>query len=182
MHTATRPHAAPVLAPFNGVAQARGAKPSVSDVRRQRAVPVPADQGELFTPGLDGVANRAAENEALRHAAAAAGLQAMLTEVFLQDEPAQRLLALGAVVPAAHRHAWHLVTHTLLARRLALGSPALLQQAADAHTVAWALTRQWEQPVLKQRWQRLISAMTARQCEQLALKARRQLRQWAALH
>ena len=109
-------------------------------------------------------------------------LQNLLTEVFLHDEPAQRLLTIGTLVPTVHRNAWHLVTHTLLARRLALGSPAHSQRAADAHTLAWALARQWEQPVLQQRWQRLVSLMSAQQCRQLVARARRQLRQVAALH
>jgi hypothetical protein len=115
-------------------------------------------------------------------AAAAAELQCMLTELFLQDEPAQRLLAVASMVPEAHRSAWHLVTHTLLARRLALGSPAHLRTAADAHTLAWSLARQWDQPVLQKRWHRLVNRLTARQCQQLALRLRRQLQRVTALH
>ena len=106
---------------------------------------------------------------------AAAELQRLLTELFLQDEPAQRLLAVTGLVPVAHRSAWHVVTHTLLARRLALGSPAHLRHAADAHTLAWSLARQWDQPVLLQRWQRLLNRLTARQCQQLVARLRRQL-------
>ncbi|NBQ90520.1 MAG: hypothetical protein EBS47_02730 [Betaproteobacteria bacterium] len=113
---------------------------------------------------------------------AAADLRAVLTEVFLHEEPAQRLLAISALVPAAHRSAWHLLTHTLLARRLALGSPSHLLLAADAHTLAWAWARQWEHPVLLQRWHRFIQVITARQCSQLASRAARHLRQLAALH
>lgn len=113
---------------------------------------------------------------------AATELQGLLTELFLQDDPAQCLLAVTPLVPQAHRAAWHLVTHTLLARRLALGSPSHLRHAADAHTLAWSLARQWEQPVLLQRWQRLVSRLTARQCQQLTARLRRQMKRAAALH
>ncbi len=125
------------------------------------------------TSGSPHVSSSAAAQAA--HEAAAAELQQLLTELFLQDEPAQRLLAVTGLVPAAHRNAWHLVTHTLLARRLALGSPAHRRHAADAHTLAWGLARQWDQPVLLQRWQRLVNRLSSRQCQHLAARLRRQM-------
>jgi hypothetical protein len=113
---------------------------------------------------------------------AAADLRQLLTDIFVHQEPAQRLMAIGHLVPAAHRMAWYLVTHTLLARRLSMGSPQHLQVAADSHTLAWALSRLWEQPTLQLRWQRLVGGMTVRQCGQLASRARRHLARRTVLH
>lgn len=113
---------------------------------------------------------------------AAADLRQLLTDIFIHEEPAQRLIAIGHLVPAAHRMAWHLVTHTLLARRLAMGSPQHLQVAADSHTLAWAVSRLWEQPTLQLRWHRLVGGLTGRQCSQLATRARRQLARGMVLH
>lgn len=107
--------------------------------------------------------------------AAAADLLAVLRDIFLDEEPAQGLLAVAGLVPTAHQAAWHLLTHTLLARRLELGSPAHLRRAAGAHTLAWAWARQWEHPQVLQRWHRLVDALTARQCSQLAARASQQL-------
>lgn len=122
-----------------------------------------------------------AEMHAQKHRAAA-DLRELLTDIFLEEEPAQRLMAIGKLVPAAHRVSWHLVTHTLLARRLALGPPQHLQLAADSHTLAWAVSRLWDQPTLQVRWQRLVTAMTGRQCAQLAARARRHLARGLVLH
>jgi|GEM_PF-1132485 len=110
---------------------------------------------------------------------AAADLQAVLGDIFLHEEPAKRLLAVAPLVSPAHQGAWHLLTHTLLARRLELGSPSHLQHAAGAHTLAWAWARQWEQPQVLKRWQRLLDTMTARQCYQLAARASQHLRRSA---
>ncbi|MFM8345318.1 MAG: hypothetical protein ACKOJ7_11565 [Betaproteobacteria bacterium] len=114
--------------------------------------------------------------------AAAADLLAVLRDIFLDEEPAQGLLAVAGLVPTAHQAAWHLLTHTLLARRLELGSPTHLRRAAGAHTLAWAWARQWEQPQVLQRWHRLVDALTARQCSQLAARASQHLRHLAAIH
>ena len=103
-------------------------------------------------------------------------LRQLLTEVFLDDNPVQRLMPLTEYVPPARRVAWHLVVHTLLARRLDASSPATARRVADAHTLAWTLQRQWEQPTLAQRWERLVSGWSARQCRQLVARARRQSR------
>lgn len=113
---------------------------------------------------------------------AAAALQAVLSDIFLNEEPARALLAVAPLVPAAHQGAWHLLTHTLLARRLELGPPSHLKRAASAHTLAWAWARQWKQGPVPQRWQRLLAPMTARQCSQLAARAAEGLRRLAAVH
>jgi hypothetical protein len=113
---------------------------------------------------------------------AAAALQAVLSDIFLNEEPARALLAVAPLVPKAHQSAWHLLTHTLLARRLELGSPLHLQRAASAHTRAWAWARQWEKGPVPQRWQRLLATMTARQCSQLAARAASGLRRLGAVH
>lgn len=126
----------------------------------------------------------AAYRGALRHdkPTAAAKLMVVLRDIFLDEEPAQGLLAIAGLVPPAHQGAWHLLTHTLLARRLELGSPAHLQRAAGAHTLAWAWARQWEHPQVLQRWHRLVDALSARQCRDLAARASQHLRHLAAVH
>lgn len=113
---------------------------------------------------------------------AAAALQAVLSDIFLNEEPARALLAVAPLVPAAHQGAWHLLAHTLLARRLELGSPSQLQRAAGAHTLAWAWARQWEQGAVPKRWQRLLTALSTRQCSQLAQRAADCLRRLGAVH
>lgn len=95
-------------------------------------------------------------------------LRGLLLRVFLDEEPVLRLLQLTERVPAAHRAAWHLVTHTLLARRLTIAAPIVPgREGANAHTLVWALQRQWDEPVLAQRWDRLISRMSPSECRTL---------------
>lgn len=101
-------------------------------------------------------------------------LRELMMEVFLDEEPVKRMLEVTALVPPPHRGAWHLVTHTLLARRLNVAAPTVAGRgSANAHTLAWTLSRQWQEPVLAQRWQRLISRMSDRQCRELLAQARR---------
>lgn len=101
-------------------------------------------------------------------------LRALLLDMFLSDDAVPRLLRLTAHVPAHLRAHWHLVTHTLLARRLDAAAPTAAGRGhADAHTLAWALGRQWDEPALAQRWQRLISRMTTAQCRRLLSRSPR---------
>ncbi len=110
---------------------------------------------------------------------AAHALKALLMEALLHDHPGQRLLQITAKVPQACLQAWHLVAHTLLARRLDAAGPPTAHGGGlrdNAHTVAWALQRQWEQPLLAQRWERLLGQLSPTQCERLVKQVRRQIR------
>lgn len=121
--------------------------------------------------------------EAPDEACVAAGeLRQLLTEVFLHEHPAARLLVLNPLVPVALRSAWHLVTHTLLARRLAIAAPGVAGPRLEAGALHRVLARQWDQPALQQRWDRLVSGMTARQCALLVTQGRRLLRRTSLLH
>jgi hypothetical protein len=134
-------------------------------------------QAELF---LDAITEDlgAAQSLTTQHSAAQA-LKALLMDTVLDDQPAQRLLQITAKVPEACLQAWHLVAHTLLARRLDAAGPPSAHSGShrnNAHTVAWALQRQWEQPLLAQRWERLLKQLSPAQCERLVKQVRRQIR------
>lgn len=103
-----------------------------------------------------------------------AHLKGLLTDVFLDEQPVPRLLEITALVPAHCRPAWRLVYNTLLARRLTLhrndsGAGAKL----EGHRWADWLSAQWQQPVLAQRWQRLLNELTPGQGLRLIRQARR---------
>lgn len=112
-----------------------------------------------------------------------AALKAVLMEALLDEQPAQRLRHLSSLVPQTAQQAWHLVVHTLLARRLDaagpqfdVGAPGRGPATNNAHTVAWALQRQWHQRPLAQRWERLLQQLSPAQCRQLLRQARRAAR------
>ena len=139
----------------------------------------PIHQSELFAGPLEGAASEGTGKPAVQSGTAGRddlerALRTLMMDVFLDEEPVQRMLEVTALVPPAHRGAWHVVTHTLLARRLDVAAPAVPGRgSANAHTLAWSLSRQWQDPVLAQRWQRLISRLTDRQCRILLSRARR---------
>jgi hypothetical protein len=99
--------------------------------------------------------------------AAEAQLRRALTHVFLSEEPVPVLLRMTSAVPSPGRPAWRLVAHTLLARRL---EPAARRQAKSRQEL---LESCWEQPDLRQRWQRLMSVLTGAQRCALVRQAQR---------
>lgn len=143
-----------------GLAASNAAAPSIT-------------QAELFFDSAHG-----SEAPLPQHPSAHA-LKALLMDALMDDHPAQRLMQITAKVPQACLQAWHLVAHTLLARRLDAAGPPTAQAGGhrnNAHTVAWTLQRQWEQPLLAQRWERLLGQLSPAQCERLVKQVRRQLR------
>ena len=139
-----------------------------------------ASQVELFAPADEDCSNADTSRTAEHWEKA---LKAVMLDALLDEHPAQRLMNLAALVPAHGLQAWHLVAHTLLARRLdAAGSPADMRStgvsrvAYNAHTVAWVLQRQWQSPVLADRWQRLLERLSPAQCRHLVRMARQRQR------
>ena len=93
-------------------------------------------------------------------------LQVMLTLQFSQGGYARRLLGLSALVPGADaRQAFQIFMHTLLARRLAVGSQPTPQQLRQAMEDTWA------DVLVQRRWQRLASRLGAADCELLLQRA-----------
>jgi hypothetical protein len=93
-------------------------------------------------------------------------LQVMLTLQFSQAGYARRLLGLAALMPNGEaRQAFQIFMHTLLARRLAVGTtptPLQLRQAMEDT---------WGDALVNRRWQRLATWLTAADCEQLLQRA-----------
>lgn len=93
-------------------------------------------------------------------------LQVMLTLQFSQAGYARRLLGLAALMPNGEaRQAFQIFMHTLLARRLAVGttpSPLQLRQAMEDT---------WGDALVNRRWQRLATWLTAADCELLLQRA-----------
>lgn len=94
-------------------------------------------------------------------------LRQALTRVFLREEPVPALLRMTSVVPKPGRPAWRLVAHTLLARRL---RPEARLQARSRQE---ALESCWDQPDLRQRWERLMAALSTPQRCALVRQAQR---------
>ncbi|MES2714406.1 MAG: hypothetical protein V4795_01490 [Pseudomonadota bacterium] len=93
-------------------------------------------------------------------------LQVMLTLQFSQAGYARRLLGLSALVPGHEaRQAFQIFMHTLLARRLAVGTQATPLQLRQAMEDTWA------DVLVQRRWQRLASRLQAADCEQLLQRA-----------
>ncbi len=93
-------------------------------------------------------------------------LQVMLTLQFTQAGYARRLLALAALMPGSEvRQAFQIFMHTLLARRLAAGTPA------DPLAMRQAMEDSWADPLVNRRWQRLALRLSAADCEQLLQRA-----------
>jgi len=93
-------------------------------------------------------------------------LQVMLTLQFSQAGYARRLLGLSALVPGAEaRQAFQIFMHTLLARRLAVGTHPTPQQLRQA------MEDTWGDVLVQRRWQRLASRLTAADCELLLQRA-----------
>jgi hypothetical protein len=93
-------------------------------------------------------------------------LQVMLTLQFSQAGYARRLLGLAALMPNREaRQAFQIFMHTLLARRLAVGTtptPLQLRQAMEDT---------WGDALVNRRWQRLATWLTAADCELLLQRA-----------
>jgi len=93
-------------------------------------------------------------------------LQVMLTLQFSQAGFARRLLGLAALVPGHEaRQAFQIFMHTLLARRLAVGTrptPLQLRQAMEDT---------WADALVQRRWQRLAGHLDAGSCELLLQRA-----------
>ncbi len=93
-------------------------------------------------------------------------LQVMLTLQFTQAGYARRLLALAALMPGSEpRQAFQIFMHTLLARRLAAGTPA------DPLAMRQAMEDSWADPLVNRRWQRLALRLDAADCERLLQRA-----------
>lgn len=93
-------------------------------------------------------------------------LQVMLTLQFSQAGYARRLLGLAALMPGAEaRQAFQIFMHTLLARRLAVGTQATALQLRQAMEDTWGDT------LVNRRWQRLATWLSAADCEQLLQRA-----------
>lgn len=159
---------------LNNLAPTTGTRPghTPNPAAIHNSSPVTA-QAELFFDSASGSGIPLPQHP-LAHA-----LKALLMNALLDDRPAQRLLQITSKVPQTCLQAWHLVAHTLLARRLDAAGPPTAHAGGprnNAHTVAWALQRQWEQPLLAQRWERLLGQLSPAQCERLVKQVRRQLR------
>jgi len=93
-------------------------------------------------------------------------LQAVLTLQFCEAGYARRLVALAALVPAGEaRHAFQVLMHTLLARRL--GAGAVLDRAAARR----AMEAAWADALVQRRWQRLVRWLSEADGERLLQRA-----------
>jgi len=93
-------------------------------------------------------------------------LQVMLTLQFSQAGYARRLLGLSALVPGHEaRQAFQIFMHTLLARRLAVGTQPTPLQLRQAMEDTWA------DALVQRRWQRLAGRLDGAACELLLQRA-----------
>lgn len=94
-------------------------------------------------------------------------LQLLLTLQFMRAGYARRMVDIAVAMPAVARQEYHVLMHTLLARRVAAGPQA------DLPTLRRTMEDAWSHPLVVRRWQRLALRLTEADCERIVQHADR---------